>query len=352
MNPRGFWEPLQEHYDKLLAAAALAALLGCLVYLQYLVGVERIKFARFKERMDEMKPEHPQAEAVELAVYAAAKVRLEEPPQIEPWTNALLFVPETRVWCVDCKRPIPLRARTCPFCKAEQPLEREDDPERDEDRDGMKDVWELAQGLNPHDPADAAVDSDGDGFLNIEEFRYGTNPRAAEDHPPVTAKLSVKEIKAHPFKFLFKSVLTMPDGSKKFAVNAQGDRETFFLKMGDAIGGFVVEAFEPRLEEVETRAGNLRRDRSVLRIRQGEKVIPLVLGEAVPHTEHTATLLSRVDGSEFAVKPGDGFEIRGERFAVISVDMRKQVVVIERAVDGKRLELGKLPQMDTGASGE
>jgi hypothetical protein len=41
---------------------------------------------------------------------------------------------------------------------------------RDRDADGMPDSWELAHGLDPKDPADAARDRDGDGYTNIEEY--------------------------------------------------------------------------------------------------------------------------------------------------------------------------------------
>ena len=48
----------------------------------------------------------------------------------------------------------------------------------DTDGDGIPDEWEVAQGLNPFDPADAAADPDGDGLPNLEEYRAGTGPYA------------------------------------------------------------------------------------------------------------------------------------------------------------------------------
>jgi hypothetical protein len=46
----------------------------------------------------------------------------------------------------------------------------------DSDGDGMPDDWEIAHGLNPHDPADASADPDGDRMSNLEEYIAGTDP--------------------------------------------------------------------------------------------------------------------------------------------------------------------------------
>lgn len=40
----------------------------------------------------------------------------------------------------------------------------------DSDHDGMPDEWELANGLNPADPADRNADFNGDGYTNLEKY--------------------------------------------------------------------------------------------------------------------------------------------------------------------------------------
>lgn len=62
----------------------------------------------------------------------------------------------------------------------------------DSDNDGMPDDWELANGLNPGNAADALLDSDGDGLNNLGEYLNNTgiqNPDSDNDLVPDGAEV-------------------------------------------------------------------------------------------------------------------------------------------------------------------
>ncbi len=50
------------------------------------------------------------------------------------------------------------------------PEYRQAPPPQDSDNDGMPDIWEAAQGLDPTNSSDGSKDRDGDGYTNIEEY--------------------------------------------------------------------------------------------------------------------------------------------------------------------------------------
>ncbi|VGO22285.1 hypothetical protein [Pontiella sulfatireligans] len=51
----------------------------------------------------------------------------------------------------------------------------------DRDLDGMTDAWEIANGFNPSDYTDGAIDSDLDGYDNAAEYVCGTDPHNDQD---------------------------------------------------------------------------------------------------------------------------------------------------------------------------
>jgi hypothetical protein len=57
-----------------------------------------------------------------------------------------------------------------------------EDIDPDDDNDGMPDAFEIANGLDSVNPADASGDLDGDGFTNLQEFLAGTDPDDPESN--------------------------------------------------------------------------------------------------------------------------------------------------------------------------
>jgi hypothetical protein len=59
-------------------------------------------------------------------------------------------------------------------------------PPNDADNDGMPNEWETQYGLNPNDPADAALDPNANGITNLDEYKAGYDPRDTVK-PTITA---------------------------------------------------------------------------------------------------------------------------------------------------------------------
>jgi DNA-binding beta-propeller fold protein YncE len=93
----------------------------------------------------------------------------------------------------DCKKIVPCDAIfaycsddcfLAPDCKT---LDHDSDGipdsiDPDDDNDGMSDVFEIGNGLDPYNN-DAGIDSDNDGYTNIEEYIAGTNPKDPNSTP-------------------------------------------------------------------------------------------------------------------------------------------------------------------------
>lgn len=69
----------------------------------------------------------------------------------------------------------------------------------DTDGDGMPDGWEMINGLNPLNPADAAGDPDADGLSNLNEYLWGANPNSRDsDSDGLSDGTEVLLHKTHP----------------------------------------------------------------------------------------------------------------------------------------------------------
>ena len=334
-------EALRSYYDRLIALAAILALLVSLALLMMRLGGIKAESQRFQNWETGLRPEFPDASAVTLDAFDAGHAALAEPFQASVWTRKL-SIPELRVSCIDCTRPIPYDADECWRCGAKQ-LKNVDIWE-DKDDDGMLDEWELAHGLNPLDPDDAHKDSDGDGFTNLEEFSFKTDPKDPGSAPPVIAKLRVAGIKTMPFHLKFMAVNVI-GGQENFQINNSKWNTTAWYKKGQTVeGGYAITEYKRVAVKEEVKGIGLTTvDRSelTLRLQASGRTITLRKGEEVPVSEHEVQFLLEIDGSEFTVKHGADFDLRGQKFTLKEIDNKTSRVLIQAKDSAKETWIGR-----------
>ena len=262
----------KSHYDKLIAFVVFLGLLVSLMYLAVKIGTMSTEQKVFEKWMHGLPVEHPNVAAISTAPLDDGLARCRKPPQIvsSQWKSNLL-VPEDRIRCTDCRRPIPLDAKKCPFCGA--PAPQSIVHTKDTDDDGMPDWWEEKYGLNSIDPSDGDKDLDSDGFSNILEYKAGTDPKDPNSHPTVEQCLRVTEIKKEPFRLKFKGVQKLPGGELMFQVNLREGERSYFVKLNQNVEGFKVVKYEQKTEQVESEQVHrtIDVDVSVLTLQNGEK---------------------------------------------------------------------------------
>jgi hypothetical protein len=342
----------KSHYDKLIAFVVFLGLLVSLMYLAVKIGTMSSEQKVFEKWMQSLPVEHPDVAAMSTAPLDDGLARCLKPPQIavSQWKNNL-FVPEERVRCTDCRRPIPIDAKKCPFCLA--PVRPGISITRDTDGDGMPDAWEEKYGLNPLDPSDADKDLDNDGFSNLLEYKAGTDPKDPNSHPTVEQCLRVTDIKKEPFRLKFKGVQKLPGGELMFQVNLREGERSYFVKLNQNVEGFKVVKYEQKTEQVESKQVHqtIDVDVSVLTLQNGEELIPLVKGTAHPYVQYSAKIFSELDKSESTVREHGQlivkFKDKKVIYAVIKIDMQDQSVVIRRADDNKEFVIRKTLEFET-----
>ena len=345
----GGWIKL--YYDKVIVVVMLLVLVFSLVYLAVKIGMIRKVQEQHEQKISSYVAEYPDAVPLNSILYEQALTKLKRPFQLATWSNAV-FVPQDRVWCVDCRRPIHYHAMVCTFCKAKQPIIREDNPLWDTDKDGIPDLWETKNKMDPADPTDIYNDNDGDGFSNIVEFnadpqtdqteltmKHGTGINDPQDFPPPINLLVVDNIGGTPFNLRFKAKTIMPDGSLKFQINLRGNK-TVMAKLGDTIEGFKLIDYKEIIVKEDTGSMVRKVDKSVLTVQREKKIIRLTKNQRVPYTEYVVKLRFKLDDTMYEGKIGEEIVLKGTKYRIKSIDKDKTSVVVIRIQDNKQFILG------------
>ncbi len=352
LNTTRIFEWGRTYYDRLLAGLVLVFLLGSLLYLVMLVGGAKSMRQRLEQELATLQPSHEHASMIDTGPYQAAVDMLARPDTLkyEDWTNSLT-VPERRVWCVDCKMPIPFDARVCRFCNHVQPKPRGE--REDWDKDGMKDEWERKHGLDPNDASDAMTDADGDGYSNLTEFKAGTDPNDPEDFPPPEKDLWLVRLDAEAFPLLFRSKVRLPDGLQ-FGINALDFSRTHFVEVGEKVNGFTVSDYEEKKKSVfkESLGREVQIDASELTLKRNEEQITLVIGKRREYTKYSAILNFQMENKEFRVREGDQFVLKGIEYKVLDIDTDERNVLINKLPVGEKIKIGRASGRDSQSEPE
>lgn len=332
--PRGKNDWIRNHYEKaILLVALLALLLSCVLLALDLQEGKREAGASLA-RLDMSGNNIALQDTLQFDnIIAAARAAA-----TAPLTNsARTTVSELRVSCVKCGRPIPYEAVECPFCLAQQPAII-DITKLDTDTDGVPDKVELAWGLDPQSSADAAQDLDGDGFTNVEEFRDGTDPKNPDSMPDPVVKLRVAAIR--PVPFYLRYVTTSFFGEEpRFQLNLQTLERTYFVKLGEVVLGYKVEAYDPAGKAGET----------LTMVRQADKrPVTLVKGKPVTEQELAILFVSLLDRSRLPIQRlNNEFTVRNVTYKV--VDIRREHVIIQNVKTGEKVTVPLLTSEERSA---
>jgi hypothetical protein len=362
---------LARNYDKLLAALAVALLAGAVFLWVSAKGATGAGKRDCDSKLAARHPAHPALDREEASSrvksYMIALSSLANPFKIatDDSSRSGFFVPEVRVWCVKCRKPIPAEAEACPLCGEKQPAKRTDvvDAGIDSDGDGLPDLWEREHGFNPLDPEDASLDFDGDTFSNAEEYAAKTDPKDGNSHPDFMEYLRTASIEAARLPLVFRATSNMGGGNFKCQFN-YFDKElktqkTLFVKVGDAIGpldklpgskitdpprfsDFKLVALEWREEKVFDKIANREKTINtpvaiVERISSGRKIEFLIDKESTDAT-YVITIVQTRNGTEYVADGGIDeaeVEIGKDKFVLSKVDRDTGSVKMVRQSDKK-----------------
>lgn len=349
------------HYDWLVAAAGVAALVVAAILLVSAIGTSPDDAAqRRRTQLAAVTPAHETVAPVPMDVLHGVQRLAKAPPSLAPVaTNGASFLAsERRVFCKpgdasvkSCGRPIPAGLAACPFCGNNQEAVKVESLDNDED--GLPNDWEKKYGLNPNDKSDADKDSDSDGFTNLEEFAAKTNPLDPSSHPPYAdpSYLSVNGgLRQVLLPFWFNAVSPIP-GGHRFTFRNRAARsaydQTYSLKDGEEIGktGWFVGKYNKLSKEVAIKGSGTNAKRiedvstvEVVRKADGRKM-ELLIGKKQNAVEAEVEIAwDRFGGKKFVVKEGGEIDLNGEKWRVVSLKAKGKTgceVVLEAMAPGR-----------------
>jgi hypothetical protein len=327
---------LKAQYDKLALTVTLVLLLGSAGLLAMMVRAARqdLRDPVWERVGRSAKPTDP----VNLATREESFKRFHEPAQIAAADRNILVSP-LRVTCTNtaCMKPIAYSALVCPFCKA---VYAKEDTDLDRDGDGIPDKVEIAVGMSPIDPTDAAGDKDGDTYSNMDEYvfdRTGSSITNAAAQPMSCSKLRLARRAVYePFKLLFKGVSKLDKG-EWFQLSVRDTTQNKFAKIGETVAGFKV--VEYREKDAAGPTLDLEKDGKRYSLTRGKVQDIEGIGE------WKCTLYSLADNKPYPnISIGAAVQVRGDVYKV--VDIKEESVVVRGEKTGSECTVPKISEKE------
>jgi len=318
----------RDRYEWIAAAVAAAVLaVGVVMFIGSLGGDPEARADETAAQIRRTPPGGEAVEAVDLTDFTRTSKVAKDPTSLTEVTDAQasFLASERRVYCEKCRAAVSSDAGTCPACGA--PMKKAEKVVLDGDGDGMPDAWEKKYGLNPADPADAALDKDGDGFTNLEECEAKTDPTDRGDHPDYLDSLTVQlPLKETVLPFHLTGTMKTPGGLKyQFKDPSRAkeyDRGVYSVLAGEEIGpsGFTPEKFETKTAEV-TMGGGMKKkvdvsEATVVRKADGKRVTMPIGKKGVPVDVQATLVYVRGTSKTMNVVPGDTIDLNGTKYVV------------------------------------
>lgn len=186
-------EILKKNVEKVLLTALLVVLVLCSAV--QMLTIKEVKLSPAKPK-GSAGPET----SIDVPVDKVSKLLLNE--GIAPLDNS------AHVYCrkLECNFLSERDAAKCPICKMSilnEIIVKEID---DKDGDGISNKFEIANGLDPEDPADALWDKDKDGFSNLDEFLAKTDISDKNQYPALINRVRYGKLVRYYYPFTLTDV--------------------------------------------------------------------------------------------------------------------------------------------------
>ena len=336
------------HWDWLAMGGGIAVLIVSMAVLISRLGMSPEDGAlRCEMRLKAAKPAHEGVPPADMTVFNSVLRTAKAPPTMMDIDSAKgsFLASGTRIVCKaeddavgadgkpvkGCGRPVPIDAKSCPYCMVVQ------DTGITKEEEGIKKMreWSARYGVDVVKNPDA--DSDNDGFTDGEEYEFASNggisdPKDPNSHPDYLDSLFVQgEMKQTVLPFYLQMVSPIPNGFR-FAFrdftkkNAYGQAMVYSVLLGEEIGktGYTVAKHEKKFEERVVRGSRGKKVKvavsivELVRKADGRKITARLNERKVPVDRQVDLVFRRGTEKRFTVKPGDKIKLLAREYRVVS----------------------------------